>query len=138
MKKITSRIELRFGLPSSVEREELVAKRAIEHSVSIERVLCVDFRDMLTEVWMQKGRENIFELLIFIHAKEKVVCSDVRFGTYMHNGFRYPKAIIQSDYLNIVNSDKRLWLSDEVINLIGKDLDENFDFEYVDFLRVKK
>jgi hypothetical protein len=137
LSEISSRIEIRFGLPSSVEREELTNKRSIEFDVSFERVMCVDFMDLLNEVWMKKGRENLFELIIFISTGEKVICSDVSFDTYTHNGYKFPKIIIQSDYLNVKDSDRKIWLSDSIIDSIGKEIDGYFDFEYVDFLRKR-
>jgi hypothetical protein len=62
----------------------------------------------------------------------------VRFGTYTHNGYRYPKAVIHGDYLNIRNSSRRLWLNDETVEAIGRDLDANFEYEYVGFHRIQQ
>lgn len=138
MTEVVSNIELRFGPPSSQDREELTNNRAIELDVSVERVLLVDFEDLLTRVWMRKDRENIFELLILIHAGEAVECPHVGFGTYINNGYKYPKVVIPSDYLNIRNSSRRLWLNDETVEAIGRDLDANFEYEYVGFHRSKQ
>lgn len=138
MTEVASNLELRFGHPSTKDREELIYKRAVEYDVSVERVLLVDFEDMLTNTWMRKDGDNIFELLILIHAGEAVCCPNVSFGTYFHNGSRYPKVVIHGDYLNIKNSNRRLWLNDQTVEAIGKELDENFDYEFIDFLRLKK
>jgi hypothetical protein len=138
MTEVVSNIELRFGPPSSQDREELANKRAIEFDVSVERVLLVDFEDLLTNIWMRKDRENIFELLILIYAGETVECPHVSFGTYAHNGYRYPKVVIKGDYLNIKNSTRRLWLNDETVEAIGKELDTNFEYEFFGFRRIKQ
>lgn len=138
MTEVVSNLELRFGPPSTKDREDLVNKRAIEFDISVERVWLVDFEDMLTNTWMRKNKENIFELLILIHTGESVVCPDVSFGTYIHNGSRYPKIVIHGDYLDIKDSKGRLWINDETANFLGKELDLNFDFEFVDFLRIKQ
>lgn len=138
MTEVVSNIELRFGPPSSQDREELTNSRAIEFDVSVERVLLVDFEDLLTNVWMRKDRENIFELLILIHTGESVICPDVSFGTYTHNGYRFPKIVIHGDYLDVKNSNRRLWLNDEAVEAIGRELDANFEYEYIGFDRVKK
>jgi len=87
---------------------------------------------------MRDDRDNIFELLILIHAGEAVECPHVSFGTYTHNGYRYPKVVIHGDYLNIRNSSRRLWLNDETIEAIGRDLDENFEYEFFGFNRIKQ
>lgn len=136
MTEVVSNIELRFGPPSSKDKEELTNNKAIESDVSVERVLLFDFEHLLTNVWMKKDRENIFELLILIHAGETVECPHVSFGTYTHNGYRYPKVVIRGDYLNIRNSSRRLWLNDETVEAIGEDLDENFEYEFFGFHRI--
>ena len=138
MTEVVSDLELRFGFPSTAEREELTSSRAIEHDVSIERVLLVDFEYLFTNVWMKAGRENIFELLIFIASGVNVVCPDITFGTYIDKGFRLPQVVIHGDYLNIKNSNGRLWLNDEIIAEIGSELDLNFDYEFVGFNRVPR
>lgn len=134
----TSKIELRFGPPSSAWREELTTKRAIECNISYERMLLIDFEDMFINAWMKEDRESIFELLIFIHAGVKVDCRNVSFGTYIHNGFKYPKVVMQSDTFKSKKSGKLVRLSDSVINSMGEHLDGDFDFEYVEFKRIGK
>jgi len=138
MTEVKSDIELRFAGASTEERQELINKRAIEYDVSVERVLIVDFEDMFNDSWMRKDRQNIFELLILIDTGKDVHCRNVSFGTYVHNGSRYPKVIIHDDYLDIKDSDERLWINDETAYFLGKELDLNFDYEFVEFLRVKQ
>jgi hypothetical protein len=138
MTEVKSDIELRFAGASTEERQELINKRAIEYDVSVERVLIVDFEDMFNDSWMRKDRQNIFELLILIDTGKDVHCRNVSFGTYVHNGSRYPKVIIHGDYLDIKDSDERLWINDETAYFLGKELDLNFDYEFVEFLRVKQ
>lgn len=138
MTERASKIELRFGPPSSEWREELTTKRAIECNISYERMTLIDFEDTFTNAWMKEGRESIFELLIFIHAGIKVDCRNVSFGTYTHNGFKYPKVVIQSDSFKSKKSEKIVRLSDSVINAMGEHLDGDFHFEYVEFKRKRK
>lgn len=138
MNEVHSDVEVRFGGASTEERQELINKRAIEFDVSIEKVLNADFEDLLTNVWMRKGRENLFELLILVKSGEKVNCRNVSFGTYTHNGNQYPKAIIHGDYLDIKDTNRRLWLNDETINFIGEEIDLHFDYQFVEFVRVKQ
>lgn len=138
MTEVVSNVELRFGPPSTKNQEELTSSRAIEHDVSVERVLLVDFEYLLTNVWMKKDGENIFELLILIYTGESVICPDVRFGTYIHNGYKYPKLVIHGDYLSLKNSSGRLWLNDETVEAIGKELDAYFEYEFFGFTRIKQ
>lgn len=138
MTERASKIELRFGPPSSTWREELTTKRAIECNISYERMVLIDFEDMFTNAWMKEDRETIFELLIFIHAGEKVDCRNVSFGTYTHNGFKYPKVVMHSDTFKSKKSGTIVRLSDSVIKAMGEHLDGDFDFEYVEFMRIRK
>jgi len=138
MTEVVSRIELRFGAASSEWRQEISSKRAIECDVSVERILNVDFEDMLNSSWMREDGDNLFELLIFIKTGEKVNCRNLSFATYTHNGTQYPKVIIHGDYLDIKDTNRRLWLNDETINFIGEEIDLNFEYQFVDFERISQ
>ena len=138
MTEVVSRIELRFGAASSEWRQEISNKRAIECDVSVERVLNVDFEDMFNSSWMRKDGDNLFELLIFIKTGEKVNCKNLSFATYIHKGTQYPKVIIHGDYLDIKDINRRLWLNDETINFIGEEIDLNFEYQFVDFERIRQ
>jgi hypothetical protein len=136
--KTKSDIEIRFGGASTREKQEFLDRRAIEFDVSVERALLIEFEDMFTSTWMRKNEENIFELLFLIIASEKVICRDVEFGTYKQNNNLYPKITIHGDFLKVLGSDRELWICDEYIEAVGMELDLNFDYEYVGFLRKTK
>ena len=136
--EVVSNLELRFGPPSTNEKQDFINRRAIEYDMSVERTLIYEFEQMFHNIWMRKDRENIFELLLLITTGEKVECQNVTLGAYILNKTLYPKIVIHGDYLDIVNLSGRIWINDEIINSVGKELDENFDYEYVEFLRIKQ
>ena len=138
MTEVVSNLELRFGLPTTREKEERINKIAIECGISVEKALISEFEDMFTNNWMRADGENIFELLLLIATGERVSCREVMFGTYQESGTQYPKATILADYLNLKNSSRRIWVNDEVIEGMGKELDANFEYEFVEFLRIRK
>lgn len=138
MTEVVSNIELRFGMPSTEEKQEQINHRAIEWDLSIEKTLLYDFESMFTDTWMRKDRENLFELLFLIASGENVKCPKISFGSYLNNGFRYPKVTIYGDYFDKVGDGGRVWANDEMINFVGNEIDVNFDYEYVDFLRIRQ
>lgn len=138
MTEVHSDIELRFGNPSTEEKQEFINNKAIEFDLSVERALIVEFEHMFTDVWMRKNGDNLFELLFMVTTGEDIRCRNVTVGTYAHNGTKYPKVTIHGDYLDKVDSNGRLWINDEMVDAIGKEIDINFEYSYVDFLRIKK
>jgi hypothetical protein len=69
---------------------------------------------------------------------EEVTSPKVTLESYIFNKVQYPKIIIHGDYLNKVMSDGRIWVNDEIISGVGKEIENYFDYEYVDFIRVRK
>lgn len=134
--KLKSDIEIRFGGPSTYEKQEFLDRRAIEFDVSIQRAILIEFEHMFTTNWMRKDEENIFELLFLILTNKKVSCRDVEFGTYRHKKYLYPKIIIHGDSLKLLGSEKEIWITDEHIETIGMELDLYFDYEYIGFERI--
>ena len=138
MTEVVSNIELRFGLPVTEEKQEFLNNKAIEFDVSIERAFIIDFESLFANRWMRKDGKNLFELLFLITAGEEVSCQEVTFETYIHNKSRYPKVIIHGDYLDVKESKRRLWVNDEIIQAVGREIENYFEYEFVDFARLKQ
>lgn len=138
MTEVVSNIELRFGYPSSQEKEARINENSISLEISVNRMMLIDFEELFDNVLMKKGRENVFELLLFVALGQKVICQKVSRGTYLHNGTIFPKVTIHGDYLDKADSTGRVWLNDETINTVGREFDNYFEYEYVEFLRFKR
>ncbi|MBT8587840.1 hypothetical protein G6675_06090 [Polynucleobacter paneuropaeus] len=138
MNEVVSKLEIRLGLPSTKEKEDYINKKAIEWDLSIEAMLRYDIEDLFHNIWMRKRDKNFFDLCFQMVVCEEVLSPKVTLESYTFNNVRYPKIIIHGDYLDKVNSDGRIWVNDEIINSVGREIENYFDYEYVDFLRVKK
>jgi hypothetical protein len=138
MTEVHSTLELRFGNPSNDKKQEEIEKDSIEFGYSIQKMLLYDFEYRFINQWFKEGRENILELMSVYIFNQKVRCSKVTYGTYKNNGISYPKIVIHDDYWDRIDSDGRVWVNDEMIEDLGKEFDLTFQFEYVDFLRIKK
>jgi hypothetical protein len=138
MNEVNSIIEFRFGNCSSDEKREKIENQAIEFGISVEKMLLFDFERILTESWMKKDRESIFELFFIYLFNQNIARPNVSFGTYSHKGTKYPKIILHEDYLDTKDFTGRVWINDEMISRIGNEIDLYFEFEFVEGLRLKK
>jgi hypothetical protein len=138
MTEAHSTIEILFGNPSSDSKQERLERAAIELGFSMERMVLYDFEYIFKNYWNKSNGEHVFELMFLYLYRVEVRAPKVAFGTYKDNGSIYPKLVIYDDYWDKVHSDGSVWINDEMIEGLGKEIDAHFDFEYVNFLRVKK
>ena len=128
------KIRLRFGYPTSIEEQEKLYDRAIEKDCSIETALCFEFKFLLDS--FAKRKDNSFFDIVFLVIAEKEVRSPrISFDTYFENGYKFPMMVLEDDYLKVGRS-KRLFISNEFINELGKFYQTEFDYEYVGLERV--
>ena len=138
MTEVHSIIELRFGNLSSELQEKKIERGAIEYGLSIEKMLLYEFERVFDELWMREGKESIFQLFSIYLFNTHIKNPKVSFGTYKFKGSIYPKLVFHDDYWEKLDSIEKIWINDEMIEKIGKEIDDNFDYEYVDFRRIKK
>jgi hypothetical protein len=138
MTEVVSNLELRFGLPSTKEKEDYINEKAVEWGISIQRMLKDDFDDIFHKIMMRLPDEYFFRLCFQMIVCEEVICPKVTLETYILNDAQYPKIIIHGDYLDKLNSNGRIWVNDEIIYAVGKEIENYFDYEFVEFLRVKQ
>lgn len=124
------KINLKFGYPTSIEEQELLSDRAITNDCTIEIELCLGFKRLLNSLNRRKGKENFFDLIFFLISEIEVVSPKVSFDTYFENGCKFPMMVLEDDHLKIGDSDK-LFISNLLINELGKIYQTEFDFEYV-------
>ena len=138
MTEVHSTIEVRFGNPSSEEKRKKIEQGAIEYGFSLEKMLLYDFERVLNETWMREEGSSIFQLFSIYLFGTHIKNPKATFGTYKFKDSLYPKLVFHDDYWDKSDSDGRIWINDEMIEKIGKEIDENFEYEYVDFLRIAK
>lgn len=138
MTEAVSNLEIRLGLPSTKEKEDYINRKAIEWDLSVQAMLKYDFEDLFHNVLMKKRKQNFFDLCFQMVVCEEVLSPKVTLCSYIFNNAQYPKIVIHGDYLNKVNSDGRIWVNDEIITSVGREIENYFDYEYVDFVRIAK
>jgi hypothetical protein len=138
MTEVVSNLELRFGLPSTKDKEDYINQKAIEWDLSIQKTLEYDFHDDFHNVMMRKSNTNFFALCFQMIVCEEVTCPQVTLESYEFNDVKYPKIVIHGDYLDKVKSNGRIWVNDEIIEAVGKEIENYFDYEFVDFARIKQ
>lgn len=127
------KIRLKFGHPTSTEEQELLSERAIEKDCSIETALCFEFKFLLDSFNKRKDK-SFFDLVFLMIAEREVRAPRISFGTYFENGYKFPMMVLEDDYLRVGRS-KRLFISNEYIDELGKFYQTEFDYEYVGFER---
>lgn len=138
MTEVVSNLELRFGLPSTQEKEDYINQKAIERDLSVQKMLQEDFSDIFHNIMMRKPDEHFFRLCFQMVVCEEVICSKVTLDSYLFNNAQYPKIVIHGDYLDKVNSNGRIWINDEIIQAVGNEIEHFFDYEFVDFRRIRQ
>jgi len=138
MTEVHSTIEVRFGNPSTEEKQKKIEQGAIEYGFSLEKMLLYDFERCLKKTWIREEGDSIFQLFSIYLFNTHIENPKVTFGKYKFKDSFYPKLVFHDDYWDKSDSDGRIWINDEMIEKIGKEIDENFEYEYVDFLRIAK
>lgn len=128
------KIRIKFGYPGSIEELNLLSERAIRNNYSIESELCLGFKCLLDSLNRRKGEENYFDLIFFLIVEKELRSPRISFDTYLENGYKLPMVVLEDEYLKVGHKEK-LYISNEFINELGKNLQTEFDYEYVGFER---
>jgi len=59
-------------------------------------------------------------------------------GHYVFKRTRYPKITIYGDHIKGFETKKDYFLTDEIVNLLGKYIEDDFDYEFIELKRVGK
>lgn len=139
-------VEMYFGSPISDDLLEKLEKRAIEWDSSVEAILLEEFEHICSS--MQKRRVlkfeekdynlNGFDSHCVVHADTEGVffSPPVEFGKYSQGEFTYPKLILQDGYLRNKENVKEFPLTDEIIEKLGQEYENFFNFKFIRFERV--
>ena len=131
-------VTLYFGGPCTERQQEFLDKRAIEWNRSLEFVLNEDF-----QFWMDRfsqmsedSNKSYFDLSFFIHSGISDVHAPKFWAdSYVLNGYLYPKLTFEDGFILDAKKEKRFFLRDEVIDLLGQSLEEHIEYEYIQFAR---
>ena len=132
------KIEIRFGNSIAREFEDFIANKAIEWDCSFDLAYTHSFKNLLANTLLKKNKdgETYYDLAFLIASEKHVIPPKVKFAVYEHNAFKLPKFVLDKDYLIEKINRKKLPLSDQMLNDFGEFFEENFEFEYVGFVRL--
>ena len=131
-----TKIELLFGGPTSLKDEIEIEEDAYGWGISIEAAVIRRFRSSADRlVKTNKQGDHFFELVVFVGTLQKISLPKMSSGIYHHNGFVLPKLIIHGEYGVDQKTGEKILLTDKHINAIGMGMEENFGYEYFEYVR---
>lgn len=132
-----AKIELLLGAPTTPEREENIESLISEHDVNMETAIILKVKSLIRSLSEVNDRdENYFELCAYVITGKTVKLPKISFGVYKHNGFALPKLIINGFHLTSRGTNAMHFIDNKLIDEIGLDFENSFDFEYWGFQRV--
>ena len=134
-----AKIELYFGHPQKEKSWQGVEDHAYNQDINIESAVIREFK-AVNSVLTKKNFDNdtYFELVLISWIGINCKLPKITTGVYKQRGFVFPKLVLNGDTCKVKDSGERIFISDEFINCIGKDFDDDFDFEYFGFKRIGK
>ena len=140
-------IELYFGTPANDNFRQKLEQRAIDWGRSIQFISIEDFENTFNHMSKIKNFDvaiygnhllSIFDsyCIYFANTDGIFYGPSVKLGTYIYKDFKYSKLILKDGWLRNENNEKELPLTDTVIEKFGKQLEEDFGFEFIEFKRL--
>ncbi len=134
-----ARIELYFGHPQDEKHWDGVEDCAYNQDINIETAVIRGFKAVNSVLTRPNAEnDNYFELVLISWIGINCKLPKITTGVYKQRGFVFPKLVIHGDTCKDKKSGKRIFISDEYINCIGKDFDNDFDYEFFGFKRFGK
>lgn len=134
-----SKIELYFGFPSHEKGIKGNEEWALNHEVSIEKANIDSFKSVL-EVLTRKNEvdADYFTYAFASFTGLGMIHPIITYGSYQFNKSKYPKITIQGDYLVDEDTNNEVFITDKLIEQLGKCIEDDFDYEFVEFKRIGK
>lgn len=134
-----AKIELLFGEPTTKRRWENIEDYIYRLDVNYETAVILKFKSILYSLLEKKEADkNYFEMIAEIAMRKEYKLPKISFGTYRHNGFMFPKIILNSLYMKEIKSDNFMMIPKKLIDEICFDFENEFEFEYCEFIRIGK
>lgn len=134
-----AKIELFFGTPTHEKGILGNEEWAMNHEVSLEKANIDSFMSVLGVLTRKNEKDQDY----FTYAFGSITGFDpirpvITYGSYQFNKTKYPKITIHGDYLIDEEINMEVFISDEFIERIGKFIEDDFDYEFVEFKRTGK
>lgn len=133
------KIHLHFGQPLLDDGIDSLERWAYNHEVSIETANINSFHTVLSVLIKGNADGDIyFDLCLYPLFGERLALPRVTAGYYEYKRTRYPKITIHGDHIKGLETKKDYFFTDELVNQLGRDIEDDFDFEFVELKRVGK
>ena len=140
-------IEMYFGNPFAEDIKSKLEQRAVDWERSIQFIYLDEFKHIFhhyskrkkfdVEVYGKHSLTMFDSCCVYFANIDGVFYSPpVKLGTYTYNNFRYSKLILKDGWLRNEKKKKEFPLTDEVIEKLGKEYENMFKFEFIEFKRL--
>ena len=117
-------------------RHDEIEARAIEWGCSIEFAILEDFDWLFTRTLKVHEDCSIFNLLFAIVANRRVQAPAVEVKYGKDNTSSIPTLLFLDDFLIDNDSEKKVVITDEMLNQLGLEIEGCYGYEFIDFKRL--
>ena len=117
-------------------RHEEIEARAIEWGCSIEFAILEDFDWLFTRTFKVHEDRSTFNLLFTIVANRSVQSPAVEVKYGKDDVSSTPTLLFADDFLIDVDSEKKVMITDEMLNQLGLEIEGCYGYEFIDFKRL--
>jgi hypothetical protein len=134
-----AKIHLHFGQPLLDDGIDALERWAYNHEVSIEKANVSSFHTVMKVLIVGNADgDNYFGLCLYPLFNEALVLPSITVGHYEYKRARYPKITIHGDHIKGSDTKNDYFITDELVNQLGKSIEDDFDYEFVESKRVGK
>jgi len=134
-----AKIHLHFGQPLLDHGIESLERWAYNHEISIETANINSFKTVMSILIKENADgDTYFDLCLYPLFDEKLALPRITAGHYEYKRARYPKITIHGDHFKGLETKKDYFITDEIIKQLGKHIEDDFDFDFVESKRVGK
>jgi len=134
-----AKIHLYFGQPLLEDGIDALERWAYNQEVSIETANISSFQTVMNVlIGGNADGDTYFDLCLYPLFHEKLALPRITVGCYVYKRARYPKITIHGDHITGLETKKDYFFTDELVNQLGKHIEDDFDFEFVELKRVGK
>lgn len=134
-----AKIELLLGSPTTLEREDEIEELIYDLNINMESAVILRVKALIK--WLSgsnKDDQSYIDLVATDDIGQLVQLPPISFGTYRHLGYVLPKMIINGFHLITTETGEKCFISNRLIDVIGRYIEDVFEFEYWGFQRVGK
>jgi len=134
-----AKIHLHFGQPLLDDGIDNLELWALNQEISIETANIRSFKTVVNVLMKENSDgDTYFDLCLYSMFDEQIALPSISLGHYEYKRARYPKITIHGDHIRGLETKKDYFFTDELVNQLGKHIENDFDFEFVESKRVGK